>query len=67
MPQQNGELITSAKAAIILGKSVSTIRRMAENGELKAVQKLPPPNGAWLFRRAYIEGLRDELADAAPA
>jgi hypothetical protein len=67
MPQQNGELITSAKAAIILGKSVSTIRRMAEAGELQTVQKLPPPNGAWLFRRSYIEALADEAAEAAPA
>lgn len=67
MAQTNGELITSGQAGVILGKSVATIRRMAETGQLEAVQKLPQPNGAWLFRRSYIEALRDETAEAAPA
>ena len=65
MTQTNGELITSARAAIILGKSTRTIHRMAEAGDLVYVQKLPPPNGAFLFRRSYIERLADEAAEAA--
>jgi hypothetical protein len=65
MTQENGELITSARAAIILGKSVATIRRKAEAGDLEYVQKLPPPNGAFLFRLAYIEQLAGEAAEAA--
>lgn len=65
MTQTNGELITSGQAGVILGKSVATIRRMAEAGQLETVQKLPQPNGAWLFRRSYIERLRDEAAEAA--
>jgi hypothetical protein len=65
--RQTSELITSARAAIILGKSTRTVHRMAEAGELEVVQKLPPPNGAFLFRRDYIERLRDEAEAAAEA
>ena len=59
---QQDDLITSAQAGIILGKSASTIRRMAESGDLEAEQKLPPPNGAYLFRRSYIEGMRPAVS-----
>ena len=52
---QQPELLTAVQAGQILGKSSSTVRRMAESGDLDFVQKLPGPNGAFLFRRSVIE------------
>ena len=56
------ELITSPEAAQILGKSIRTIQRLAELGELPYAQKLPGPNGAYLFRRSDIEALASQKA-----
>ena len=67
MTQTNGELITAMRVSMMLGMSVSTVRRKAESGELEYVQKLPPPNGAFLFRRSYIERLAREAAETAQA
>lgn len=64
---QNDALITPAQAGVILGKSSSTIRRMAESGELPYVQKLDGPNGPYLFRRAVVERAAAEQAKAAAA
>lgn len=50
-------LLTSTEASVLLGKSVRTVQRMAEAGELRPVRKLPGPNGAWLFDRAEVETL----------
>jgi excisionase family DNA binding protein len=49
------ELLTSPQAGAVLGKSGRTIQRMADAGELPVAQKLPGPNGAYLFRRADLE------------
>ena len=51
------DLLTSPQAGVILGKSARTIHRMAESGALPIAQKLPGPNGAFLFRRKDIERL----------
>ncbi|MFB9378567.1 helix-turn-helix transcriptional regulator [Kineococcus gynurae] len=51
------ELITSPEVAHLLGKSMRTVQRMADAGELPVAQKLPGPNGARLFRRVEIEAL----------
>ena len=56
-------LLTSPQAGLILGKSARTVQRMADTGELPVAQKLPGPNGAFLFRRSDVEALRDELAE----
>ena len=49
------ELLTSPEAGAIIGKSARTVQRMAETGELAYAQKLPGPNGAYLFDRAEVE------------
>ena len=47
-------LMTTTEAGRILGKSPRTVQRMAENGDLEYAQKLPGPNGAYLFDPAVI-------------
>lgn len=49
--------LTSPEAGQLLGKSARTITRMADAGKLPIAQKLPGPNGAYLFRRADVEAL----------
>ncbi len=59
------ELMTSPQAAALLGVSVRTVQRLAESGELRHAQKLPGPNGAYLFRPADVERFlkgRDRVA-----
>lgn len=51
----DNDLLTSPQVGQILGKSPRTIHRMALAGTLPIAQKLPGPNGAFLFRRAAIE------------
>lgn len=58
------DLLTSPQAGTLLGKSARTIQRMADAGDLPVAQKLPGPNGAYLFRRSDVEAL---LAAAAPS
>lgn len=53
----NTELLTSPQAGAILGKSARTVQRMADAGDLPYAQKLPGPNGAYLFRRSEVEAL----------
>ena len=59
------DLLTSPQAGLILGKSSRTVQRLAETGVLPAAQKLPGPNGAYLFRREDVERLLDTLRSAA--
>lgn len=59
-------LITTAEAARILGKSVSTVCRDAQLGYLPVHQKLPGQRGAYLFDRAAIQAHADrKRADQA--
>lgn len=51
------DLLTSTQAGAILGRSARTVQRLAESGALTPAQKLPGPNGAYLFRRADVEAL----------
>ena len=51
------EFLTSPEAGRILGKSARTVIRLAEAGKLPVAQKLPGPNGAFLFRRSDVESL----------
>ncbi len=62
---QSNALVTSAQAGVILGKSSSTVRRMAESGELAYVGKLDAPNGPYLFDRAVVERYAAEQVKAA--
>lgn len=67
------DLLTSPQAGVILGKSGRTVSRMADSGDLAYAQKLPGPNGAYLFKRAVVEAhpaaakQRAKLALAAPS
>ena len=54
---QSSNLLTSAQVAEMLGKSVRTVHRMAEAGDLTIVTKLPVDTGAYLFDRKVIEKL----------
>lgn len=56
------DLLTSSQVGAILGKSARTVQRMVDAGSLTPAQKLPGPNGAYLFRRADVEALTDEAA-----
>lgn len=56
------ELLTSPQVAHILGKSARTVQRMADSGELPITQKLPGPNGAYLFSRRDVEALAKKAA-----
>lgn len=51
------DLVTSPQAAHILGKSARTVQRMADDGALPVAQKLPGPNGAYLFKRSDVVAL----------
>ncbi|HZQ33747.1 MAG TPA: helix-turn-helix domain-containing protein [Mycobacterium sp.] len=59
------ELLTAPQVALLLGKSVRTVHRLVESGALPVAQKLPGPNGAFLFREEDVTALRD--AEAASA
>jgi excisionase family DNA binding protein len=60
------ELVTTAQAASILGKSVPTIHRLADSGTLPVAHKLDGIRGAKLYRRADVEALlAPETAEAA--
>lgn len=59
------ELLSTPQAAKILGKSVRTIHRMVETGELTPALTAPGgPNGAYLFHPRDIAKLG--VSDATP-
>lgn len=61
----DGDLITSPSAGVILGVSARTVHRMVEDGRLTPAQKVPTgQHGTFLFHRADIEALRAQT-DAA--
>ena len=49
-----GELIFTRDVAVILGKSVSQINRLAGTGELPTIGKTPGLRGVYLFDRDVI-------------
>lgn len=58
MPPNEDQLIGTAEAARILGKSHRTIHRLVETGELTPALVAPGGRaGAFLFRKADIEAL----------
>lgn len=50
-------LTTTAEVADLLGISARQVARRVAGGELEAAMKLPGERGAYLFDRAYIEGI----------
>lgn len=67
MPQQDtSSLVGTAEAAQILAKSSRTVHRLVDAGKLTPVLVAPGGfKGAYLFDRADIEALANELAKAA--
>ena len=62
-PTQEPELIGTAEAAQILGKSHRTIHRLVKSGDLKPAMTAPGgPSGVFLFRRADVEALVNSSA-----
>ena len=61
------ELLTSPQAGLILGKSGRTMQRAADSGALIPTQKLPGPNGHYLWSRKYIESVAARHAEDIPA
>lgn len=57
-------LITSAEAAQILGKGVSSVNRDAQLGYLPYALKLPGKTGAYLFERVVVEAKAQTRATA---
>lgn len=51
------DVIGVTEAAEILGRSVRTVNRKAQRGEIAHVGKLPGKTGAYLFHRADITAL----------
>jgi len=58
------DLLGTTEAAAELGLERSTISRWVQLGRLTPALKLPGLNGAMLFHRADIEGLREEATEA---
>lgn len=54
-------LLTSVQVGAQLDKSGRTIQRLADAGELPYAQKLPGPNGAYLFRQADVDAFAAKL------
>ena len=60
--------ITTREALDILGfASPASVTRLVAEHKLKPSRKLPGATGAYLFRRAHIERLRDERNTASGA
>lgn len=55
----NTTLLTSPQVAALLKVSLRTVHRAAAAEELPAAQKLPGPNGAFLFDPAVVEQYRE--------
>lgn len=53
----DAELLTTAQAARLLGKSVGTINRWVNENRLSPAVTLPGETGARLFRRSDIDAL----------
>jgi predicted DNA-binding transcriptional regulator AlpA len=59
------DLLTSPQTALELGVSIRTVHRLADDGVLPLVHKLPGPHGAFLFHRSDVEALRAEREGSA--
>lgn len=55
-------LLTAPQVGRLIGKSGRTVVRMAEAGHLPIAQKLPGPNGAYLFRPSDVDKLLERAA-----
>lgn len=52
------ELLSTAEAAALLGKSIATINRWADSGALPVAVKAPGIRGARFFARGAVEAMK---------
>jgi excisionase family DNA binding protein len=57
-------LMGTREIAARLGVSIATVNRMAKDGRLTAVVRMPGVRGAQLFNREQVEALRNETRTA---
>lgn len=60
-----GEFVGTAESSRILGVHVVTLTRWVAEHQLIPAHKLPGKNGAYVFRRADIERIAAERAEAS--
>jgi hypothetical protein len=60
----NGSLMTSPEVAVLLGCSIRTVHRLVASEALIPAQKLPGPNGAFLFDSNAVDAFRRQKAAA---
>ena len=65
VPMPNGSLLTSPEVAARLGCSVRTVHRLVTSDQLIPAQKLPGPNGAFLFDPNVVEMFRRQRSTVA--
>lgn len=57
------DLIGTAEAARIVGVNRSTLTRLVERNEIKALKPVPGERTPLLFNRSEVEALRDRRAE----
>jgi excisionase family DNA binding protein len=60
---QTRRLLSAAQVAELLGKSVRTVQRLADSGELRA-EKLPGTTGAYVFDAAVVDDYLEQQQEA---
>lgn len=58
----NPDLMTSREAAAQLRTNTRRIARLVQSGRLEPYAKAPGARGAFLFTRAAVDALQEELA-----
>lgn len=61
------DLIPTSEVAEIMGKSVRTVHRLIQSGDLKPALKIAGQSGAYLFNRSDVEALAAAPTEAASA
>lgn len=56
------ELVSTAEAATLLGKSTATINRWAEDGTLPVAFRAPGIRGARFFTRDAVDAMKSRVA-----
>lgn len=56
------ELVSTAEAATLLGKSTATINRWADSGALPVAFKAPGARGARFFTRDAVDAMKSRVA-----
>ena len=57
-------LLSTAQVADLLGRSIRTVQRMAESGEIRA-EKMPGLTGGYVFDAAAVDDYIEEQREAS--